>query len=127
MMVWEILVDFEPDIAFCARANDNEWFNSQYKALKWREALTARIKAIYWFEFAPPRGIIPDGPLVHNKPLTKKVNDYAEAFDGYDLKWGQKKEDKLRLWMYACRGFNCNWVDKLEVHLGRGSKLFMGN
>ena len=75
MLVWEKLVAFRPDVDFSSRADDNEWFNSQYRVLKWREALTARIYAIYWFEFAPPRGIIPNGPLLHNESLTERINN----------------------------------------------------
>ena len=64
--------------------------------------------------------------MIHNESLTEKVNSYAAAYDNYDPKWGQEKEDKLRLWMFACRALSSNWKDKLSVHLGREVFISMG-
>ena len=52
--LWNKLVSFPLDDAFRSTADNNDWFNIEYRALRWRDAIGARIVAIYYFEFALP-------------------------------------------------------------------------
>ena len=52
--LWNKLVSFPLDDAFRSTADSNDWFNIEYRALRWRDAIGARIVAIYYFEFALP-------------------------------------------------------------------------
>ena len=61
--LWNKLVSFPLDDAFRGAADNNDWFNIEYRALRWRDAIGARIVTIYHFEFGlPASGIV----LQHN-------------------------------------------------------------
>lgn len=54
--LWNKLVSFPLDDAFRSDAANNDWFNTEYRALRWRDAIGARIVTIYHFEIASPAG-----------------------------------------------------------------------